>query len=138
MGWLKGSSDCTDLKADLYGLLTGALAASNRGTGQAGNGVTLASGDAWSGIDATNYVIRSKDTIKPWTLPITMWRGMPRFSLWVDPTTQAITMGKPTFSGVYAGGPTRCSSPRCSTHLKTGSGRFRGTTGPDAIHRTTR
>lgn len=108
MGWLKGSTDITNFQADLYDLLTGAMAAGTRGSGQAGNGVTLNVTDRWTGIDATSKFIRSQRTEDPWTSEYALYRGCPRFAARATGTVLAATpaaqLGKPTFSGAYSGG----------------------------------
>lgn len=115
MAWLRGSTDMANINSDLYSLLTGAIAASNRGSGQAGNGVTVPAADAWVGLDATNHMLRPPTTgvnavtMKPWRLPIACWRGMPRFG-WTSgtmPSPANMLIGRPTFTGVYSGGTAR-------------------------------
>jgi hypothetical protein len=107
MAWLKGSTDVAHFDEDMYNLLTGAIAAGQRGSGQSGNGAQVAGDDAWTGLDATTRVIRSKKTEKPWTLPIACWRGMPRFGLRENPGALDVQIGKPTFSGAYNGATAR-------------------------------
>ena len=111
MGWLKGSSDITNFRSDLYNMLTGAQAAGSRGTGQAGNGVTLSVADRWTGLDATNFVIRSTATDSPFTGEYALYRGAPRFASRATTTVLAATpqaqIGKPTFTGVYSGATVR-------------------------------
>jgi len=102
--WLRGSSDLNNLASDIYNLLTGASSANQRGSGQNGNGSQVSGTDAWTGLDATNKVIRSKDTYTPWTLPMLLWRGIPRFALRGDPGSSNVQVGKPTFTGTYNGG----------------------------------
>jgi hypothetical protein len=129
MGWLRGSTDVTNVAADLYGLLGGNLAASNRGSGQAGNGVTLGGGDLWTPIDATNRVLRSTATNKIARGEVACWRGMPRFSVG-DPTSYAqssVTLGKPTFSGAYSGGTVRVFMLARVTTINSAAGNLTGT-----------
>lgn len=102
MGFLRGSSDITNFRQDLYDLLTGAMAAGSRGSGQAGNGVTLSAADRWTGLDATNFVIRSQTSESPFTGEYTMWRGIPRFAS-RSTSTVISTIGRPTFNGAYSG-----------------------------------
>lgn len=102
MGWLKGSTDITNFRADLYALLSGTMAAGSRGSGQAGNGNTLSASDKWTALDGTNFVIRSQATESPFTGEYTMWRGIPRFAS-RSTSTVISTIGRPTFSGVYSG-----------------------------------
>lgn len=108
MGFLRGSSDLTNFRQDLYDLLTGAMSAGSRGSGQAGNGVTLSAGDRWTGLDATNFVVRSQTTESPFTGEYALYRGCPRFASRSTSTVfvaggPAAQLGKPTFTGVYSG-----------------------------------
>ena len=108
MGFLKGSTDRDNFRQDLYDLLTGAMAAGSRGSGQAGNGVTLSTGDRWTGLDATNFIVRSQTTESPFTSEYALYRGCPRFASRSTSTVfvvggPAAQLGKPTFSGVYSG-----------------------------------
>ena len=111
MGFLKGSTDITNMQADLYSLLTGGMAAGQRGSGQAGNGVTLNVTDRWDALDGTNRVIRSQRTEKGFAGEYALYRGCPRFAARATGTTMAATpqafMGKPTFTGNYSGGTVR-------------------------------
>lgn len=104
MTWLRGSSDTANLTSDLYNVLTGTAATSNRGSGQGGNGVTASVADGWDRWDDTRFWMRSRSTIKSLYGPNqAMWRGMPRFA-WhtTQPSAGYDTQsGRPTFSGVY-------------------------------------
>ena len=104
MAWLRGSSDWNNLRQDLYNLITGAAAAGQRGSGQSGNGATAASGD-WVGLDPTNFIVRSSDTLVPFYCPIELWRGIPRFIIHsaAASSTTIVQEGKPTFTGIYNG-----------------------------------
>lgn len=110
MAWLRGSSDVANLASDIYNLLRGAIPAGSRGSGQAGNGSTVSGVDAWTGIDATNLVLRSQAT-EPMVAERPLWRGIPRI-MWgtsgvVTNSAYPLTIGKPTFSGSYSGGTAR-------------------------------
>jgi hypothetical protein len=111
MAWLVGSSDIANLRADLYALLSGTMAAGTRGGGQAGNGVTVGGTDAWTALDGTNFIIRSQRTESPWTSEYGLYRGAPRFAARTTSTVfqSAIQtqLGKPAFSGAYSGGTAR-------------------------------
>lgn len=105
--WLKGSTDVTNLRDDVYLLLTGGMAAGQRGTGQAGNGATVSGADAWTGLDSVNKVVRSQRTESPYSGEQKQYRGMPRFAAHgtgtVFQSTTQNQLGKPTFSGTYNG-----------------------------------
>lgn len=107
MAFLKGSSDITNLRADLYALLTGTMAAGSRGGGQAGNGAQVAGTDAWTALDGMNFVVRSKREESPFSGEYGLYRGCPRFGAASTSTafqSSIQTMiGKPTFSGAYSG-----------------------------------
>ncbi len=107
MGFLQGSSDVSSFRSDLYNMLTGAQAAGQRGSGQAGNGVTLSAGDRWVGLDPINFVVRSPSTDAPFAAEYALYRGAPRFAARATGTILAATpqaqIGKPTFSGAYSG-----------------------------------
>lgn len=107
MSFLRGSTDISNFRADLYALLSGTMAAGQRGGGQAGNGVTLSASDKWNALDGTNFVVRSQTTENPFTSEYALYRGAPRFAARATGTVLAATpqtqLGKPTFSGVYSG-----------------------------------
>lgn len=139
--WLKGSSDCNNLRQDLYDLLTGAIVAGQRGSGQVGNGAQVAAPDAWTGLDAANFIIRAPSGADwtPWTLPITCWRGMPRFTLYGTPAAGMVAapqMGKPTFSGVYNGAATRAYYHARVTTANSSPGDLTGTVVTYAVYNT--
>jgi hypothetical protein len=78
------------------------MAAGQRGSGQAGNGVTLTAGELWTPIDGTNFVVRSQATDLPFTAEYAQWRGKPRMAL-RSASTVVSNIGKPTFNGTYNG-----------------------------------
>lgn len=104
--WLKGSTDITNMRQDLYDLLTGAAAAGSRGGGQSGNGAQVVGADAWTGVDAGDFIIASQRTESPFSGEYTMRRGIPRFGARTASTVIS-DIGQPYFSGVYALGTTR-------------------------------
>jgi len=124
--WLKGSSDRDNLRADLYALLTGTMAAGQRGGGQAGNGAQVAGTDAWTALDGTNFVIRSKREEDPFEGEYVMRRGIPRFA----PRTLSTVIsniGNPTFSGAYSLGTTRVWFALFVSTTNTSPGNLTGT-----------
>lgn len=129
--FLKGSSDISNFRADLYGMLTGSLAAMQRGGGQASNGAQVVGADAWTALDGTNFVIRSQRTESPFTAEYGMYRGMPRFAARNTGTVFAATfqtqIGKPTFSGAYNGGTARVYFAAFVLIVNTAPGNLSGT-----------
>lgn len=128
MTWLRGSTDNNNLLTDFYNLLRGANAASNRGSGQGGNGV-LAGADAWDGWDDARRVLRSPATVKPLYGQYTTWRGAPRFaySSGNPGVGYDIRTGRPTFSGTYSGGATAVYFACYVSTANTAGGALNGT-----------
>jgi len=129
--WLKGSTDIANFRQDLYSMLTGAVAAMQRGGGQASNGAQVSGTDAWTGLDATNFVIRSKREESPFSGEYGLYRGCPRFGAasasTVFQSTFQTQIGKPTFSGTYNGVTVRLHFVVYVSTVNTSPGNLSGT-----------
>lgn len=124
--WLRGSSDISNFQADVYNLLRGNIAAGSRGGGQAGNGAQVAGADAWTGLDGTNFILRTQKTESPFTGEYTLRRGIPRFAA-RSTSTVISNIGNPTFSGVYALGTARVWFSLFVSTTNTSPGNLTGT-----------